>query len=496
MLIPYPARVLCVDDESNALDGLRRILNRSFEVVTAAGPEAGLEELEAKEPFAAIVSDLRMPGMSGIEFLARARDRYPDAVRLLLTGHADLASALEAVTRGAIFRFLIKPCAPETLHHAVSAAVEQYRSITVERALLEQAPYGGTQTLLDRVEAKVLIVDDEQASLDSLRRMLQRAGFERVCGTTDPREAVQLCLRERPDLILLDLHMPFVSGDRVLERLREEVRTDGYLPVLVLTGDLTSEAKHRAFAAGANDFVAKPYDHREVVLRIRNHLEIRRLQAQLQAERRGLEEAVRQRTAELQQSQIELLDRLARAAEYRDDDTGEHAKRVGALSARLASELGLSAEQVELIWRAAALHDLGKVGVADAILLKPGKLSDEEMATMRTHVSIGGDILAGGSSLYLQVAERIALTHHEWWDGGGYLGLAGEEIPIEGRVVAVADVFDALTHERPYKAAWTEEEAVDHITRFRGRHFDPAVVDALLRILAHHRLPSCHAPSF
>lgn len=482
-----PARVLCVDDERNALDGLKRVLNPAFDVVTAAGPEAGLEMLGATEPFAAIVSDLRMPGMSGVEFLARARDQHPDSVRLLLTGHADLASALEAVNRGAIFRFLIKPCAPETLHQAVSDAVEQYHSIRTERAPPEPEPRGGTPALHEPFDAKILIVDDEQAGLDSLRRVLQRAGFTRVRGTADPREVVRLCLQEAPDLILLDLHMPFATGDVVLERVRREVPPDGYLPVLVLTGDLTSEAKHRAFLAGANDFVAKPYDHREVVLRIRNHLEIRRLQAELQAERRGLEQAVRQRTAELQQSQIELLDRLARAAEFRDDDTGEHAKRVGMLSARLASELGLSAEQVELIWRAAALHDVGKIGVTDAILLKPGKLSDQEMDTMRMHVTIGRDILSGGSSRYLQVAERIALTHHEWWDGGGYLGMVGEEIPIEGRIVAVADVFDALTHERPYKRAWSVAEAVDHITRFRGLHFDPGVVDALLRILAQDR---------
>lgn len=336
---------------------------------------------------------------------------------------------------------------------------------------------------VDLSRPKILIVDDEEAGIAVLRRILERAGYSELRWTADPREVVQLCLWDAPDLILLDLHMPFLSGDEVLERLQREFPTEGYLPVIVLTGDTTPEARRRAFEAGARDFVAKPYDLHEVVLRIRNHLEIRRLDRAMHAHNVELEAAVRERTAELHRSQIELLERLARTAEYRDDDTGEHAKRVGRLSARLAGELGLGADRVELIWRAAALHDLGKVAISDTILLKPGKLSDAEMEAMRTHVTVGADILSGGTSRYLQVAERIALTHHEWWDGNGYLGLRGEEIPLEGRIVAVADVFDALTHERPYKHAWTVEEAVEHISRLGGRHFDPAVVEALHRVL-------------
>lgn len=336
----------------------------------------------------------------------------------------------------------------------------------------------------DHAAAHILIVDDEESSIRALKAMLEWAGFTNIRCTTDPREVVQLCLWQAPDLILLDLHMPHASGEDVLRRLGQELPAEGYLPVIVLTGDSTGEARNRVFRAGARDFIPKPYDLHEVVLRIQNQLEIRRLHRIMQASNQELEMAVRERTAELHQSQIELLERLARAAEYRDDDTGDHAKRVGRLSARLAGDLGLSAERVELIWRAATLHDLGKIGVSDTILLKPGKLTPEEMDVMRTHVTVGADILSGGTSRYLQVAERIALTHHEWWDGNGYLGMRGEEIPIEGRIVAVADVFDALTHERPYKRAWTVDAAVEHISRLRGRHFDPAVVDALRRVLA------------
>lgn len=333
-------------------------------------------------------------------------------------------------------------------------------------------------------DAQILIVDDERASVDAIRRTLTRSGFAKLRWTTEPREAVEICIQAPPDLVLLDLHMPGMQGDQVLERLREEMPYESIsLPVIMLTGDATPAAKRRAFAAGARDFLSKPYHREEMLLRVRNHLEVRRIHEELQNQARLLEQRVRERCSELEQAQLELLNRLSRAAEYRDDDTGQHAQRVGQLSARIAGEVGLNLEQVELIWRAAALHDVGKIGISDGILLKPGKLSDDEMATMRRHVLIGADILSGGSSKYLQVAERIALTHHEWWDGNGYLGMRGDEIPIEGRIVAVADVFDALTNERPYKAAWSIEAAIQHIVGLRGTHFDPAMVDALLRVL-------------
>ena len=335
----------------------------------------------------------------------------------------------------------------------------------------------------EQLDAPILIVDDESASVQALRRTLQRAGFSNLVWTTDPREAVQLCLWRAPDLVLLDLHMPFVAGDEVLARLRSDLPAEDLVPVIVLTADETQEAKRRAFLAGAQDVVAKPFHREEMLYRVRSQLAIRRMHREMEGRKRELEEAVRERTGELERAQLELLDRLARASEYRDDDTGEHARRVGRLAARVAGELGLRHELVELIWRAAALHDLGKIGIADSVLLKPGKLTPEEMSAMREHVSIGAEILAGGSSPYLRMAERIALTHHEWWNGNGYLGLEGEEIPLEGRIVAVADVFDALVLERPYKAAWSVPEAVAHIVRLSGTHFDPAVVQAFLRVL-------------
>ena len=344
-------------------------------------------------------------------------------------------------------------------------------------------------------ESKILIIDDDRAALDALRRMLRRAGYRQIISTSDPRDALQLCLWRSPDLILLDLHMPYLDGEGLLARIRAETPVEHQVPVIVLTGDVTRAAKRRAFLAGAQDYMTKPYHREEVLLRIRTQLATLGLQRELRSRAVELEAAVRERTGDLERTQIELLDRLARAAEYRDDDTGEHAERVGRLAAQIAAELGVAPERVELIWRAAALHDVGKIGISDDILLKPGKLSPEEMARMREHVSIGAAILGGGSSKYLQIAERIALTHHEWWDGNGYLGLAGEDIPLEGRIVAVADVFDALTSDRPYKSAWSRGDAIEHILRLSGTHFDPAVVSAFTQIIRRSEPPLLEAAS-
>jgi PAS domain S-box-containing protein len=204
--------------------------------------------------------------------------------------------------------------------------------------------------------------------------------------------------------------------------------------------------------------------------------------------RQVLEERVQARTADLNQSQIEILSRLARAAEFRDDGTGQHTQRVAQTAALLAQALGWPESQVALLQQAAPLHDVGKIAISDLILLKPGKLIEAELKTMRMHAAIGTALLCNGSSAVVQMAERIAGSHHERWDGKGYPnGLSGEKIPIEGRILAVADVFDALTHERPYKEAWPVEQAVAEITRQSGQQFDPQVVEAFLT-LTHHSL--------
>ena len=330
--------------------------------------------------------------------------------------------------------------------------------------------------------ATILIVDDQQTNLDLLAVMLDAAGYTRLHTVVDSRDAVATYERVQPDLVLLDLHMPYLDGVAVMQALETRL-ADDYVPIVILTGDSTSEAKERALSLGAKDFLLKPFNRTEVLLRLRNLLETRFLYTQLQRHNAALEQAVAERTHELEQTQTEILERLATAAEYRDDATGRHAQRVGDLSALVAEALDLPADDVDLIRHAALLHDVGKIGVPDHILLKRGVYTADERAQMALHTAIGARIVAGSRSPLLQLAEAVALTHHDRWDTGGPGRPGGDAIPLAGRIVAVADVFDALTHERPYKSAWPPDDAAAEIARQRGAQFDPAVVDAFLSVL-------------
>jgi putative two-component system response regulator len=330
---------------------------------------------------------------------------------------------------------------------------------------------------------RILVVDDEPANVLALGALLASWRYENVATTTDPAEALALCDAREPDLVLLDLQMPELDGFAVMDALHRRMRGPVALPVLVLTADMSRDTRRRALSAGARDFVTKPFDPEEVRLRVRNLLDMRALQLQQAASEAALEARVRRRTAELEGARMEMLQRLALAAEFRDDYTGEHTQRVGRTSRRIARALGVTEAEVERIGLAAPLHDVGKIAVSDAILLKRGALTDEERQVMQRHTTAGGRMLRGSGSQLLQTAERIALTHHERWDGSGYPNaLAGDDIPLAGRIVAVADVFDALTHERPYKAPWSLDAAVDQIAGDRGGRFEPRVVDAFLEL--------------
>ncbi len=321
---------------------------------------------------------------------------------------------------------------------------------------------------------KILIVDDQIPNVRLLEMILQDAGYLDVWSATDPRQGIDLFESCEPDLLLLDLQMPEIDGFEVMRRIRA-AHPQNEVPILVLTADATTPSKHRALREGARDFLCKPFDEVEALLRIRNLLEIRSHAVHLEAK-------VRERTRELEQAHVEILERLAHAGEYRDTDTGRHTYRVATTSALIARELGHCPDQVEALFRAAPLHDIGKIGVDDAILRKPGKLTAEEFAAMKSHVAIGQELLRGGSSPMLKLAEEIALYHHERWDGKGYLGTAGEAIPLGARIVSVADVFDALTHERPYKPAWPVPDAVAEVRAGGGAQFDPRVIEAFLRL--------------
>jgi putative two-component system response regulator len=303
-----------------------------------------------------------------------------------------------------------------------------------------------------------------------------------VIGTGDSAEVMAVFERNEIDIVLLDLHMPQPDGWELLERFRACLLGEPFLPLVVLTADVTRETRSRALAAGASDFLVKPFDAIEVVLRIRNLIELRFLHLELAWENRVLDERVRLRTAELEETQSEMLERLAQASEIHDDETGSHTRRVGESAAALGAALGLPPATVSLLRRTAPLHDVGKIGIPEAILRKPGSLSPEERGIMESHSEIGGRILAGGRSVNVRMAEEIARAHHERWDGSGYpRGLAGEEIPLSARIVAVADVYDALAHDRPYRRALPRDRVVEEIRAGSGSHFDPMVVAAFLR---------------
>jgi len=338
------------------------------------------------------------------------------------------------------------------------------------------------------LKSRILIIDDKQANVDLLEEMLTSEGYTNVVGITDSRDALDLYHGFEPDLILLDLNMPFKDGFEVMAELRA-VATAGYLPILVLTALQDEETRLRALDAGASDFLSKPFNRAEVLLRIRNLLQVRLLQNQVKLQNEQLEkhnlvlmETVRERTQELRETRLEVINRLGRAAEYRDNETGLHIIRMSRMSRALALGVGLPDQEAEAILNASPMHDIGKIGIPDRILLKPGKLNLDEWTVMKTHAEIGARILEGHSSDLLKTAATIAITHHEKWDGSGYpRGLKGEEIPLCGRICALADVFDALTSERPYKKAWPIEAALAEIKRGRAAHFDPQLVDLALQ---------------
>ncbi|MEO5336396.1 MAG: response regulator [Magnetospirillum sp. WYHS-4] len=337
--------------------------------------------------------------------------------------------------------------------------------------------------LEDRIlKAKILVVDDNPVNVALLCAILENAGYVRVDATSDPRKVEGLFRERHHDLILLDIRMPYLDGIQVMEILKRDLGDD-YLPVLVLTAQTDQETRRRALDMGAKDFLTKPFEQWEVLLRIRNMLEARIYYSNQRLRAEELEAVVRERTQEVRQTQLEIVRRLGRAGEFRDNETGAHVIRMSRASQMLALAAGWTEAQAETILYASPMHDVGKIGIPDAVLLKPGRLDPEERRIMERHVTIGADILEGHDSELMRMARSIALTHHEKWDGSGYPnGLKGEDIPFEGRIGAVCDVFDALTSARPYKQPWPLEQAVLFLKENAGIHFDPLLVDLFERI--------------
>lgn len=329
----------------------------------------------------------------------------------------------------------------------------------------------------DNKSARILVVDDEPTNLKLLDKMLRADGYENLVLISDPLTVVATYLAEPTALILLDINMPQLDGFGVMEQL-VALEDPLLAPIIVLTAQARSEVMLRAFAAGASDFVGKPFDRYELLARVRNLLAAHLAHRLVQEQKTVFEEMVHARTQELEDSRLQIVRLLGRAAEYRDNETGAHIMRMSHMAACLARSIGLDAKRCELILNASPMHDIGKIGISDVILLKPGRLTPEERVIMETHAEIGANILSGSGNELLDLAKEIALSHHEKWDGSGYPhGLEGEAIPLAGRIAAIADVFDALTSERPYKKAWLVDDALAFLRDNAGSHFDPTLVD-------------------
>jgi putative two-component system response regulator len=332
--------------------------------------------------------------------------------------------------------------------------------------------------------SKILVVDDNPSNVLLLEALLQQEDYINISSTTDSTLVKELHAAHDYDLILLDIQMPKLNGFEVMQQLKSIHNNGDYLPVLVLTAQTDMETRLRALDLGARDFVTKPFQHAEVLQRIHNSLEIRYLYKQQKEYSHTLEEKVFEATAELRKSQLDIIRCLGRAGEYRDNETGEHVIRMSKNCQALALAIGLSEKEAEQILYASPMHDVGKIGIPDNILLKPGKLTPDEWEVMQTHAQLGAEILADNESEMIELARTIALSHHEKWDGSGYpRGLSGENIPLVGRIAAICDVFDALTSWRPYKKAWPVEEAITFLQENAGSHFDPALVPKFIEIL-------------
>lgn len=394
----------------------------------------------------------------------------------------------------------------DSVHSAILDGQVAFGFDSTKPDLTELAlPQPGLVKTEDLLTSRVMIVDDEEVNIRVVRKMLQRLGYQNLFSMTDSARVLEQLRHHQPDVLLLDVMMPEVSGFEILQTMQADA-TLRSIPVLVLTAMSDRKTRLTALEFGANDFLEKPIDQAELAPRVRNALMIRACQNQLRSYADDLRTAVRQRTRQLSRSRLEVVHCLARAAEFRDDDTGRHVIRVGHYAKLIAHHAGLPRSFVDMIGFAAQLHDVGKIGIPDSILQKPGPLTDEEFDFMRRHCDMGNRVLSAShicdrillgagdfesdatqaadefwESPVSGMAATIAMTHHEKWDGSGYPnGISGEEIPIEGRITAIADVFDALSSKRPYKEAFPIDRCFEILREGRAQHFDPQLLDVFL----------------
>ncbi len=329
---------------------------------------------------------------------------------------------------------------------------------------------------------KILIVDDTPANLGVLGKTLELENYE-ISTAPNGELAVEIANSFDPDLILMDIMMPGMDGFETCKVLKDDPKTKG-IPVIFMSSLNDTQNICKGFDHGGLDYIPKPFRREEVLSRVRTHIQLHSLIKEREQYTQTLEETVRQRTQELHSTRLEVINCLGRAGEYRDNETGMHVVRMSHYSRVLAKKVGLSDEKCSLLFHASPMHDIGKIGIPDHVLLKPGKLTPEEWTIMQTHVTIGAEILSRDDSPLMKTAKTVALHHHEKWDGSGYPNqLKGEEISLEGRIIAVCDVFDALTSKRPYKDPWPMDKTMALIEDSRGKHFEPSVVDCFKEII-------------
>ncbi|WP_137133111.1 HD domain-containing phosphohydrolase [Rhizobium sp. FKY42] len=328
---------------------------------------------------------------------------------------------------------------------------------------------------------RIFLVDDSRSMIAAMQQAIASLDNVEVTAFLDPTKALQSLADGKPDLLLVDYSMPGMSGIDVIREVRATPETAS-VPVIMVTSNTETGLKMAAMEAGATEFLSKPFDQSELKIRVSNLLCVRAEQRKLALQAQELQRKFEEAMARVERREEEIIWRLSRAIGCRDGETGQHLDRVAVIARMIAEELGFDERQAREIFLASPLHDVGKLAVKDAILLKPGRLTPGEFAEMKKHTAFGQEILKNSSSDLIRTAERIAASHHEKWDGSGYPhGLKGTDIPIEARIVAVADVFDALCSERPYKEAWPLQKALQEIMNNSGRHFDPSCVAAFAR---------------
>jgi putative two-component system response regulator len=334
----------------------------------------------------------------------------------------------------------------------------------------------------------ILIADDEDRNRRLMEALLLPMGYE-IMTAVNGKEAIDKVKETSPDVILMDIMMPVMDGLAAVKILKQDKDTR-FIPVVMVTALREVNDRVKALEAGADDFLSKPVDKTELRARVQTLVKVKAHSDLLQNYQKQLESEVTRKTIQLQKNleilqlaSLDFINRLSRAAEYKDEDTGAHIERMSRYSEIIARKKGLDAKTVERILYAAPMHDAGKIGIPDKILLKPGKLDPDEWEIMKQHTTIGARILSGSRAGIVRLAEVIALTHHERWDGSGYpCGLKGARIPLVGRITAIADVFDALTTRRPYKEPFSVDKSFAIIQENKGTHFDPQVVDIFFAV--------------